>query len=172
MPARILLVRHGETAANEPPERVRGQSSIPLTREGVADARAAARRIRAYAPTTLFTDDLPRTAQSAREMAKFLSPASIVPLRGLRAWDMGTLTGQKKADVRTRIAGFVDHPDRPVPGGESYRAFYTRVHTAMAHIKAAATKHKATVAVVTHDSVVRALTGKDLEPGEVRLLTD
>lgn len=173
MPGKVILIRHGEVAQDKPPERVRGQSNPRLDREGLKEAQQITKRVAPLQPTTIFTSDLARAKQTAEIIAKPLR-ANVVPLAGLRAWDLGTFTGQIKSKVQGRIKYYVDHPKETVPGGESYLAFARRVQISMSHIAAGARVHGATVAVVIHDSVFRVLyalagkltKGEPVEPGD------
>jgi broad specificity phosphatase PhoE len=66
---RVLLWRHGLTEWNAE-RRIQGQTDVPLTGTGVAQAQAAAARLAACAPDLIVSSDLRRAAHTAAALAE------------------------------------------------------------------------------------------------------
>ncbi len=157
--ATIVVVRHGATAYNVSPERVRGWEDVPLTEEGKHEAQALAKKVnRNFNVGRVFTSDLARAKYTASQIAK-TSKCLMEPMSGLRPWNLGKLTGKPVKEVTPEMKAFITHPDEPVPGGESLNDFITRFMKAWHEILGRAeTAHRDT-AVVTHTRGVRAILG-------------
>jgi broad specificity phosphatase PhoE len=70
MKTTIILIRHGQTAWNEPGERIRGRSDVPLSEEGIAQAQETARYIAARWPlSAVYASPLSRAMETARAIA-------------------------------------------------------------------------------------------------------
>lgn len=119
MPARLVLVRHGETDWSAT-GRHTGRTDVPLTEEGREMARALGARL-AKAPwnglpdATVYTSPLSRARDTA-ELAGFGGRAIDRP--ELMEWDYGQYEGRTGVDIRA-----TDKPDwliwrDGVPGGE------------------------------------------------------
>jgi broad specificity phosphatase PhoE len=65
---RLLLWRHGLTAWNAE-RRFQGQTDVPLTETGRAQARESAPRLVRFAPDLIVSSDLRRAADTAAELA-------------------------------------------------------------------------------------------------------
>lgn len=124
--ARVILVRHGHTDFNDHgQERIRGWLDVPLDKEGVANAHAAAAKLNGIQAHEIVSADLQRSARTAHIIAsKTGVPIRIDPR--LRPWNMGVLGGKDLADVEDVINHHLAHPDQPIPGGESFDEFITR----------------------------------------------
>lgn len=168
LPARVILVRHGETVWNVE-QRWQGQQDSPLTARGEAQARELARRIPSLRPKLVYSSDLGRTLATARPIAA----ACGVPLvedRELRERNLGVFEGltmleieQRHPEVWRRFKS--DGMDYVVPEGESSRQRFERGVRALTRI---AQGHAGEcVVVVAHsgtlDSAFRAATGMPLE---------
>lgn len=124
MKTQILLVRHGQTAWNEPGERIRGRSDVPLSEEGLAQARATARYIAARWPlTAVYSSPLSRAMETARAIAE-AQGLQVQPLDRLMDLSFGEWEGLTIEEVKTRYPDLwrawreAPHTVR-VPGGES-----------------------------------------------------
>lgn len=69
MISKIILWRHGQTDLNKQ-RRLQGASDYPLNRTGLAQAKAAARKIAQLNPTHLVSSDLTRAYDTAAELAR------------------------------------------------------------------------------------------------------
>jgi len=133
MPARIVLVRHGETDWSAT-GRHTGRTDIPLTEEGRAMARALGARL-AQAPWNGLPDALVYTSPLSRaketsELAGFGDRAVDRP--ELMEWDYGQYEGRTGHDIRA-----TDHPGwliwrDGVPGGEKLSEVAARVDAFLA----------------------------------------
>jgi 2,3-bisphosphoglycerate-dependent phosphoglycerate mutase len=156
-PAQLLLVRHGETTWNGA-GRIQAHRDSPLTARGVAQARAAGARLARERIGALYSSDLGRAQETAREIAA----ATALPVRTdvlLRERSFGVLEGQtwdeiaRDHPIDARLLR--EDPFRPAPGGESLVQFRDRVAEALRRIAAAATAER--VGIVTHGGVLGVL---------------
>lgn len=65
---RVILWRHGQTAWNLE-RRFQGSTDVPLTEEGLGQARRAARLLASLRPDAIIASDLSRTVATAAELA-------------------------------------------------------------------------------------------------------
>ncbi|MDY0810351.1 histidine phosphatase family protein [Kitasatospora purpeofusca] len=135
MPARILLVRHGETEWSAT-GRHTGRTDIPLTEDGRAMARALGVRL-AAAPWNGLPDA--RVLTSPLDRAKETCALAGLGDRAverpeLMEWDYGSYEGRTGADIRA-----ADHPGwliwrDGVPGGEKLSDVAARVDALLADL--------------------------------------
>lgn len=98
--SRVVLLRHGQTEYNRA-GRLQGQVDIPLNPEGIAQARAAAPVVAAYAPAIVLSSDLGRALETARIVARAVGDGvSVVPDPRLRERAFGRLEGMYDAEIR------------------------------------------------------------------------
>ncbi len=135
MPARIVLVRHGETSWSAT-GRHTGRTDVPLTDEGRQMARALGERL-ARAPwnglpgATVYTSPLSRARETA-ELAGFGDRATDRP--ELLEWDYGQYEGRTGTDIReTDRPGWLIWRDG-VPGGETLAQVSARVDAFLAEL--------------------------------------
>ncbi len=153
--ARICIIRHGETAWNAE-GRVQGQTDVPLSALGEAQARALGEALAGERFAALYASDLARVRQTAAPAARALGlePRLDADLRERHYGKFETLT---YAEARERHpADYQRFRDRE-PGydfgsGESLQAFNAR---AIACIGAIARRHSGeAVLVFTHGGVL------------------
>jgi broad specificity phosphatase PhoE/ribonuclease HI len=153
---RLLLVRHGETEASRE-FRQCGRSDLPLTEAGLAQARAAARRLGARRNITqVYSSPLRRTTQTATAVADALG----LPVRTderLIEMDFGEwegLTGQEIQDRDPRLRErWLAEPTTLAPGGESFAQVAARVD---AFINDVVTEHPGEeVVLVSHVTPIK-----------------
>jgi broad specificity phosphatase PhoE len=154
-PARLLLVRHGQIAANV--ERIwHGSTDSDLTELGRAQAARTALHLAARQPrpSALYTSPLARTRATAAHIAESLGlEPRLEP--GIAEYGIGALEGESYADLLQvhkffeRIA--TDDAFAP-PGGESPRQVIGRVSNALARI---AREHRGEeIVVVSHGAAL------------------
>jgi probable phosphoglycerate mutase len=131
-PPLVIVVRHAQSE-----HHVRGLTGgwtdTPLTELGHQQSRRLAARLKTElgnARVALYTSDLRRAAQTAEHIAAALRVDPIADVR-LREHNNGEAVDMTMAEARERFPGVFDQPwlidDRPFPGSESGREFYTRV---------------------------------------------
>ena len=152
---RICLVRHGETAWNAE-GRVQGQTDIPLSAVGHAQARAAAAILAGHDFSAIYSSDLLRVRQTAEPAAQRLAlPVTLDPR--LRERHYGIFECLLYTEVRERFpehyARFRDKdPEFDFDTGESLRAFFDR---ALGAVRRIAEAHRGEqVLVFTHGGVL------------------
>lgn len=119
----IIFCRHGESADNNQ-RRFSGHSDTPLTEWGVEQARATGRMLAEQGADCLYSSDLPRAVQTAREIA---AATGLVPQLSpaLRERSVGRLTGltfgEAEACFPEDFAALLRRePHACPPDGESY----------------------------------------------------
>lgn len=125
-----IIVRHGETSSNTPgKEKLRGQLPIALTVEGMKHTEETAKFLAKIVRDVrhVYTSPLVRAVQSANEIGEELE-LEITPRDELRDWDTGDFAGRAVTpECISELNEFIKHPERVVPGGESYTAFKARI---------------------------------------------
>jgi probable phosphoglycerate mutase len=149
------MVRHGETAWNAE-GRVQGQTDVPLSAVGEAQARAVRDALAGERFDALYASDLARVRQTAAPAAARLGlEVRLEP--GLRERHYGKFETLTYAEARARLpedyARFRDKdPDYDFGSGESLRAFNARALACVAEIAA---RHAGqAVLVFTHGGVL------------------
>ncbi|MCC7081176.1 MAG: histidine phosphatase family protein [Burkholderiales bacterium] len=152
---RLCLVRHGETEWNAE-GRVQGQTDIPLSAVGLAQAQAAAEVLCRHDFTAVYSSDLMRVRQTAAPAVRRLAlPLQLDP--ALRERHYGIFERLLYTEVRSRLP---DHyarflrkdPDYDFETGESLTTFYAR---SLQVVKAIAARHAGEqVLVFTHGGVL------------------
>jgi len=151
--ARLLLVRHGETAWNR--EAVlQGQEDVGLSPSGRLQASALAPIVARFAPATAVSSDLSRARETAALLGFEDARASAV----WREADLGAWTGRAKADLQREDAvSYQEWRDGRLdpPGGEGWAALRERIGEALPALADEANYGGAQL-VVTHGGVIRA----------------
>ena len=131
----LVLVRHGESEWNRR-NLFTGWKDVDLTANGVAEARAAGRKLKAQGLRfdVAFTSALIRADRSLDLMLEELGQSDIPVLRdqALNERDYGELSGLNKDDARARWGAEQVHVwrrsyDVAPPGGESLKDTAARV---------------------------------------------
>ena len=149
------MIRHGETAWNAE-GRVQGQTDVPLSATGEAQARALVAALAGERFTALYASDLARVRQTAAPAARALG-LEVRLDAGLRERHYGKFETLTYAEARERhpqeFARFkAKEPDYDFGSGESLLAFNAR---AIACVAAIARRHAGeAVLVFTHGGVL------------------
>ena len=159
----IYIIRHGETALNA--ARILQPTDTPLSHDGVMQAYALAKRLKAISIDAILCSDLPRAMQTAHAIAALqakLSPSCFITSEHLRERDLGDLRGTPYDAIGIDILNLTEAP----PGGESMVQFNARVALAFAQIISLQQRYE-TLVVVTHGLVIREITKNylSLRPG-------
>ncbi|WP_051215135.1 histidine phosphatase family protein [Granulicoccus phenolivorans] len=142
---RVLLVRHAQTALNAE-GRIRGRADPELNEVGLQQAHATAVALRAYRLGRVVTSPLQRAVRTGQIIATESGvPQSVDPAYLDR--DYGACTGRLRSEVLQQW-GSID----AAPGVEPTAAVLDRARHGLD-----ALTDTGTVAVVTHDAVIRPL---------------
>ena len=131
----LVLTRHGQSEWNLK-NLFTGWKDVDLTEVGVAEAKAAGRKLKAQGITfdVGFTSDLKRAQRTMTLMLEEMGEPNIPVVKNvaLNERDYGDLSGLNKDDARERWGSDKVHVwrrsyDVPPPGGESLRDTAARV---------------------------------------------
>jgi 2,3-bisphosphoglycerate-dependent phosphoglycerate mutase len=131
----LVLTRHGQSEWNLK-NLFTGWKDVDLTEVGVAEAKAAGRKLKAQGITfdVGFTSDLKRAQRTMTLMLEEMGQPGIPVIKNvaLNERDYGDLSGLNKDDARERWGAEKVHIwrrsyDVPPPGGESLRDTAARV---------------------------------------------
>lgn len=155
-PARLLLVRHGQSTWNRE-HRIQGQLDPPLSEEGRSQARRVGRRLANYRFAGFYTSDLERAHETAGLIgeATGLTPTTSAGLREIYLGEWEGLTTEELAQrFPDAWARWTEEPSWDVvPGGEGAVPFEARVNSELDSILG---RHEhGNVLVVTHGGVIQ-----------------
>jgi 2,3-bisphosphoglycerate-dependent phosphoglycerate mutase len=131
----LVLTRHGQSEWNLK-NLFTGWKDVDLTEVGIAEAKAAGRKLKAQGITfdVGFTSDLKRAQRTMTLMLEEMGEAGVPVIKNvaLNERDYGDLSGLNKDDARERWGAEKVHIwrrsyDVPPPGGESLRDTAARV---------------------------------------------
>lgn len=149
----IYLIRHGETAGNA--ARVVQKPDIPLSPNGIDQARRLARRLTGDGIGQILASDLSRAAMTAEAVVETTG----APIRYdalLHERNFGDVRGTPYAELSFDLFA----PDYDPPGGESWERFEERMDEAWALIQRAAGECEENLAVITHGLVCRSVVAR------------
>ena len=145
--ARLVLVRHGESAWNAE-RRLQGQSDAPLSDTG----RAQGERLRAVLDGMAVDGAVSSDLSRAHETATLAGFDGIRRDPRWREFDLGEWSGRLEADVPPEELAAFRRAALVPPGGESWPLFAARVAAAVEELSRAG----GTWVVFTHGGAVRA----------------
>jgi broad specificity phosphatase PhoE len=145
------LIRHGETEWSAS-GRHTGRTDIPLTEEGVRQARALGRYLAGRVFALVLTSPLSRAADTCR-LAGYGNVAQ--SCQDLLEWDYGRAEGRTTAEMRAELPGWSVWTGGP-PGGETVDAVGRRADRVIARALEAA----GDVALFAHAHVLRILAAR------------
>ncbi len=155
-PTRVLFVRHGKTPTTGAvlPGRAPG---LHLAEEGVAQAEAAADRLRALRKVdAVYASPMERTRETAKPIGKALGVRVKVD-KGLLEADFGEWTGEELSRLRKlrEWKAVQSHPSGfRFPGGESFAEMQGRIVGATRRLCAA--HPGGTIVLVSHADPIKA----------------
>ena len=131
---KLILVRHGETEWNDS-ARFQGQTDIPLNARGRAQAAQVAQRLLRETIAAIYSSDLSRALDTAREIAREHNLAVNVSEQ-LREASFGSWEGLSFDEVRVKFPqeaeGWIHDPVMIRPhDGETREAIVSRVRSAL-----------------------------------------
>lgn len=158
---RMLLCRHGATAANEMrPYILQGcEMNGPLTAIGEAQARSLAAALSGFLVAGVYASPLQRAHQTAEFIAKS-HQLKVETDANLRECSVGRWEGLDWETIRTKDTEahdhfFADPATNPHPGGESYSDVLNRAEPTL---KQLAKRHQGeNIVVVAHNMLNRVI---------------
>lgn len=123
MTTRIVLIRHGDTAASHD-NRFTGANDVPLSTEGRVHASELATRLSRYPVDAVYASSLRRAQETAGYIAQ-VHGLSVTPVDGLREMDHGAWNGMTRDEIiqkfgQPQVDQYDADPYHFVPeGGES-----------------------------------------------------
>jgi probable phosphoglycerate mutase len=158
VPTTTWLLRHGQTPLSVE-KRFSGVGADPeLTEVGLAQAAAAAERLRAVAPDIIVASPLRRTRQTAEAVAA-ATGAEVVVDDGFRETDFGDWDGYTFTEIRERwpaeLGAWVSNTSVAPPHGESFDETSLRVRKARDRLLQS--YGGKTVVVVSHVTPIKTL---------------
>ncbi len=165
----ILLVRHGTTTFNET-DHLQGLIDNPLNQKGRAEAERLAERLKGTSIEAIFSSPLQRAVQTAAIINGFHDlPITLVP--EFNEINLGEWEGLQYSRVRAQFPEihrrWINDPDFPIPGGESFSAVCARTKPGLERILQ---NGCANILITGHASVNRAILGNllQIEPDVAR----
>ena len=155
---RIIVIRHGQSEANLN-GTLAGQSDIPLTPLGLAQADAAKVYLTARENiTAVYSSDLDRAYRTALPVAKALG-LTVIRDRRLREVDLGDMVGHEIAKLNDDFPEFYSITDiepsfKKYPGGECNAQVYDRMKECICEIAEAHPNE--TVLIASHGGAIKA----------------
>jgi probable phosphoglycerate mutase len=160
---KLIITRHGETEENKL-GIFQGHLPGKLSPLGIEQAKKLAQILKEEKIDFIYSSDLTRSSDTAKEIAKFLANIPIKFVKELRERHLGELQGKNKSDLgwdnkksHTLFLG--------IKGGEPMQDLYTRAEKFLHKILLK--HHKDTVLFVAHNGINKALiaviTGKKYE---------
>ena len=150
---KLLITRHGETEENKV-GIMQGHLPGKLSIEGIEQAKKVALRLKDQKIDLIFSSDLARTADTAKEIAKFHPNITINFTEELRERDIGEYTGKKKSDFGWDIKDYkVAHLE--IKNGETVEQIFNRAKNFLNKI--ISKHHQKTILFVGHNGINKAL---------------
>jgi broad specificity phosphatase PhoE len=153
-PLQLVLVRHGETEWSRDKKHT-GRTNIPLTEEGIAEAKRVGCLLEGRELTAVYSSPLGRALETCR-LAGLGERARTSD--DLLEWDYGEYEGITSAEIRESRPGWVLWRDG-CPGGESPAEVGERADAFLASLEGAS----GDVAVFGHGHMLRVISARWLE---------
>jgi len=167
---KIILVRHGSTNWTKE-GRYQGSTDVPLSEEGLKQARNAAKRLKKEKIDIAYTSKLRRAIDTAKEIVKFHN-VELIQVEELNERSYGKWEGLTKEEVEKRYADNrvayekERYKIRPL-GGESFLDLRNRIEP---FIKKVVEKNKdKAILIVSHNGPLRIITGILMKYGEEKI---
>ena len=150
--ARIFLIRHGETAANNE-KRYQGQIDTPLNKTGIQQAKALAELLSNVPFSRIYTTPLQRAQKTALLLAQVQKKKNILILPGLLERNFGQWEDLTFTEIKRRYpkiyATWLNTPYAKIPGAEPFPAFRKRVLDCLRSVLKTLPAEE-TIAIVAH----------------------
>ena len=161
---RLYLLRHGETKWNKE-NRYAGQLDIPLNENGIAQAKAAAKRLKEEKIEIIASSDLQRAYKTAEIISSHLGINKILKFEELRELNYGRWQGKTVDEINSfdkeKFSLWLKGELKEgIPEGEKIEEFQKRVWKVISNLLENF-KYKR-ILVVTHGGPVRIILCKVL----------
>lgn len=163
----VYVIRHGQTGWNAE-GRWQGHADVALSAEGIAQARALAKRLSAVDFAAVYSSDLERARETGRILAEATGAPLVIDPR-LRELNLGALQGLTHAEIHERYPDDVDqmrvnYLDHVITRGESRRALQARAYAAWQDMLEQTGSRP--IALVSHGGTIRLLLLRLLDPAQ------
>ncbi len=124
--SKLILIRHGQSLWNLE-NRFTGWVDVPLTAQGIEEAKAAARKIKGIKVDVAYTSALGRAQQTLQAIMDEIGlDVPVIKDQALNERDYGDLSGLNKAETAEKYGAEQVHTwrrsyDVAPPGGESLK---------------------------------------------------
>jgi len=150
---RLIITRHGETEENKLGVMM-GHNPGTLSKEGIEQAKKAALRLKDEKIDFIYSSDLKRASDTAKEIAKFHKDVPLIFTEELRERYLGEFQGRKPSDFGIDPKNFKATIVEP-KNGEKMQDLFNRAQKFLQNILK---KHqKDTVCLVSHNGFNKAL---------------
>jgi broad specificity phosphatase PhoE len=135
----IYLIRHESTGANDGSgtsdgkPHLRGWNDFPVDEPGMKDLPKLANFFTAYPIKHIVTADLQRHITTGLAIAQKHN-TTFTPSMSFRPWDNASGAWKDRPINRSltkEMRWYVDHPEKPAPGGESFGDYHSRLAAGM-----------------------------------------
>lgn len=133
MAGKAWLITHPETELDKQ-GKVHGRLDPELSHSGKQHAERIGRSLRNKGVKAIHASPRKRAQQTAQVISKHTG-AKVQTHDGLIPWDLGNLSGATTRAVKPLLDYFTNHPDRPIPSGESKSAVLSRYKKFMGKVK-------------------------------------
>lgn len=156
---KIFLIRHGETESNSE-LRYKGQEESPLSKKGIAEAKALAKILRKVPFTAIYCSTLGRAVDTAKIISKFHHDLSPIAEEGLMERFYGDFENKTFTELKKEYPKlykqWLHYPNQaPIPNAETLEQLQARgIKAVQKIIKKHAGK---TICIVAHGGINRAI---------------
>ncbi|MFH1325355.1 MAG: histidine phosphatase family protein [archaeon] len=161
---KLILIRHGETIENKK-GILMGQLHGTLSDEGIEQAKKVAKRLKDEKIDAIYSSDLTRSLETAKEVIKYHQDIPMHIVKDLRERNFGELQGKTKIEIDWK---WYMASDKRIPNGETNEEIYQRAKKFLDKI---IHEHKNdTVLFVCHGGIGKFLIGviTNKKPDEVK----
>lgn len=147
-------MRHGSTVNNDAGIYI-GTQDVPLDDNGRKEAEETIEFLTKYPIKLIVCSPLSRAQETAQMVGQALG-LQPEPDPRLVPWEVGFMTGKPKGPLKEVRKWFIDHPDQPVPGGESFGDFQAKFEPTLGQSIKFAEKNDGIVLIIAHSNQITA----------------
>lgn len=131
--AKAWLITHPETDMDKQ-GKVHGHLDPPLSHSGRIKADTIGKSLKGKGIKAIHASPRKRAQETAEAISKHTG-AKVSTHDDLIPWDLGRLSGARTSSVKPVLDYFSNHPDKPIPSGESKSAVLGRYKRFMRGVK-------------------------------------